>query len=199
MEDSVKERIAQLRAEARDAGIYGKASAVALLKGKRHDKKHGAWHRYEGENLVINWDDFAPNLGVSWKGQRVFGVHLGTVEAYRPDVEDWIEELEFQHLSVKPVLDAEEKADEILRRKALQENWGITVMMTRRQFSEAIDRHIQGINDPYAPFNQRDWTENPMCEECDVEECAEPCDRLKQFIEENNRIRREMEEDWHRE
>ena len=43
---------------------------------------------------------------------------------------------------------------------------------------KALDAHIQGIYDFYAPFNQCEFL-HPMCENCDlVEDCTEPCEKV---------------------
>ena len=41
--------------------------------------------------------------------------------------------------------------------------------MTDRKFSMAIDRYVQGINHPFAPWNQPDYV-HPKCENCSLSE-----------------------------
>ena len=57
-------------------------------------------------------------------------------------------------------------------------------MWSERALSRAIDSHVQGINHPNAPWNQE---EAPMCEDCEVEDCKEPCGKLIRLMEENHR------------
>lgn len=63
-------------------------------------------------------------------------------------------------------------------------------MMSRRHFHQAIDRYIQGINDPFAPFNQPDFP-HPFCEKCkDSEECLDatewqPCEKVAKAMYED--------------
>lgn len=60
------------------------------------------------------------------------------------------------------------------------------MVMSRKQFHSAIDRYVQGINDPNAPFNQVDDLPKE-CEECPeekAEECVELCDTVKEIMAE---------------
>ena len=59
---------------------------------------------------------------------------------------------------------------------------------TRREFNRRLDAHITGINNPNAPFNQSDFRDNPVCEECPEERweaCTEPCQKLLDVIKVN--------------
>jgi hypothetical protein len=64
---------------------------------------------------------------------------------------------------------------------------------TRRRFEAAIDRHVQGIYHSQAPWNIDDSLP-PMCEDCDVDDCGTPCDKLEQYMAEENEKMRQMEE-----
>ncbi len=72
-----------------------------------------------------------------------------------------------------------------------------------RWLSRAIDAHVQGINDPLAPWNRDDMP--PECENCSDEEyehCGfaksgkddEVCDKLRQRLEEDYRIQKEQDD-----
>ena len=61
-------------------------------------------------------------------------------------------------------------------------------MWSDRSFKAAIDRHVQGIYHPSAPWNQPDYYD-PMCDLCEVEDCIEPCaDLLKRWEEDQKEI-----------
>lgn len=60
------------------------------------------------------------------------------------------------------------------------------MMWTRKRFLEAIDRHVTGVNDPYAPFNRDDGYRG-CCDRCPVDECLEPCPTLIAIWEEEQR------------
>jgi hypothetical protein len=57
-------------------------------------------------------------------------------------------------------------------------------MWTERRFHQAIDRHVQGIGHPFAPWNQDDGL-LPMCDNCEVDPCNESC---AEFNEEMRKI-----------
>lgn len=123
---SVEERIKHLRKEASDRSIYGKAKAVARHLGSVQPKKHGAYHVYRENKLIISWDDYAPNLSIAWNDQNVFRVHLGTVMSYRPDVEDWLERLETVYENdVAPDLETQRRNREHREARELYDKWGI--------------------------------------------------------------------------
>jgi len=63
--------------------------------------------------------------------------------------------------------------------------------LTDRRFREALDSYITGIHDPNAPFNRE---EHPICEECTIKDCKEPCEKWKELIEENASAQRKQEE-----
>lgn len=127
MDKTIEERIEELREDARNKNIYREASLIADKLGKVSPKKHGAYHNFSEGDLTISWDDYAPNLSITWMEQRVFTVHLGTIIAYRPDVEGWIEQLECRYLKVVPLFAQDTEARDRKRAEELGENWGIEI------------------------------------------------------------------------
>ncbi len=55
--------------------------------------------------------------------------------------------------------------------------------MSDRRLSRMIDEYVTGVHDPNAPFNRE---VPPCCEDCEVEDCKEPCQTLKKLIEERD-------------
>ena len=122
----VEELIKARREEARRLGIYDMAWQVARRLGMEKPKKHGSYWIFERDGLRIVWDDYAPNLSIYYGGQRVFHVHLGDVEAYRPDVEGWLELLRrIYEAEVVPSRLAEKKRELEEYLKEIEQRWGI--------------------------------------------------------------------------
>ena len=63
---------------------------------------------------------------------------------------------------------------------------------SERWLSRAIDAHVQGIHHPNAPWNQPDLP--LMCENCDKEECNEPCEALKKHMEDEYKAQQEADD-----
>lgn len=95
--------------------LYPSARILALEKGKRYPKKHGAVMVYTDSVLEVRYDTYAPNLSVSVNGQRVLEFHLGTIERFIPEA--WVSHLKDL---AEPILAAEKqrKIDEAKKREA---------------------------------------------------------------------------------
>lgn len=63
--------------------------------------------------------------------------------------------------------------------------------MSRRRFLQAVDDHVTGRYHSLAPWNAVDYS---MCEECETEDCDEPCEKLKQIMEKEAEEQRRMDE-----
>lgn len=125
-EERLRELIEARKEEAESLGIYGMASQVARRLGKESPKKYGSYWFFCRGGLKIIWDDYGSNLDIYYKDQQVFCVHLGDIEAYRPDVGEWLELLRrIYEDEVVPKIEAEEaeKVRELLREA--EERWGI--------------------------------------------------------------------------
>jgi len=73
--------------------LFNPAKMLALKKGKRYPKKHGA---------IMVYTDSAPNLSVHVNGQRVLNFHLGRITSFIPS--HWVARLE---ALAAPILAAE--------------------------------------------------------------------------------------------
>ena len=121
-----QELIKARREEARRLGIYDMAWQVARHLGTEMPKKHGSYWIFERDGLKIVWDDYAPNLDITYGGQLVFHVHLGDVEAYRPDIEGWREQLkQIYENEVLPLIEAEKRKELEEYLKEVEQRWGI--------------------------------------------------------------------------
>lgn len=119
---TIEERISQLREEARS--LLSSLSIVALKLGIKYPKKHGSNFVYDREGIIIIVDTYASNLSVSYKGDRVLTLHLGTITGFVKG--PWVETV--QELAV-PLMAAKkaEKEAKIRRERAesLLKNWGL--------------------------------------------------------------------------
>ena len=126
VEERVKQLIKARKEEAERLGIYGMAWRVARKLGKPEPKKYGAYWIFHRNGLKIIWDDYAPNLDITYGGQLVFRVHLGDVEAYRPDVKGWLEQLkQIYEDEVVPLIEAEKRKELEEYLKEIEQRWGI--------------------------------------------------------------------------
>jgi len=86
--DLLEEKLSRIKAERMEQyenlRLYSRCKTIAVNLGKKIPKKHGNWHLYRDEELEIWYDDYAPNLEVNYKGQRVLYVHLGDLVTFRP-------------------------------------------------------------------------------------------------------------------
>lgn len=125
-EERVKEdqQIEARRKEVRDRQLYTKGKLIARHLGERQAKNHGANWLYKHGGLIMIWDDYAPNLSVSFKKQRVLSIGLGVTTAYRPDIEGWIELIDRLYEGLKPSLDARVQELEKERLEQFHEDWG---------------------------------------------------------------------------
>jgi len=66
--------------------LFNRCSLIARKLGKPHPKKHGAWWIYEDHEIIISYDDYAPNLEVIDRRRqlKVLDVHLGDLKLFRP-------------------------------------------------------------------------------------------------------------------
>lgn len=125
----ILQKLKQLREqriqEAREKDIAGKAMLVATHFGKTIYKKHGAYNNWEagGGVVSVSYDDYGPNVYISYKGKRVFTYHLGKIESYVPG--DWEQVLEAKYREAEQI--EKQKEQELLQRKIaeLQERWGV--------------------------------------------------------------------------
>lgn len=129
-EEEVKNRIRELREDARDKEIYSKAADIAARLGERFSKKHGAWHTFtalrEEGKITISWDDYGSNMLIDWSGETVFSTQLGEVKAYRPDIPHWFDLLNEVFTSkILPNLQREKANQRSSRSEELQRKWGI--------------------------------------------------------------------------
>lgn len=83
--------------------LFNPAKFLALKRGKRFPKKHGAVMVYTDNILEVRYDTYDPNLSVSVNGQRVLEFHSGHIKRFIPD--SWVAHL--KELA-EPIL-AEEK------------------------------------------------------------------------------------------
>ena len=130
-EERIRELIEERKRDAENRGIYAKAREIARRLGVREPKSHGSYWRYtSGDStfgeLKIVWDDYAPNLWITWGGQPVFRVELGDIMLYRPDIPDWLEQVEsLYQTKIVPLLKKEKEEMEERRRQELYDRWGI--------------------------------------------------------------------------
>jgi hypothetical protein len=123
---SENEIITTRRKDAESRRIYEKAVEVAKRLGIDQGYRR---HRYEGNGLVIQYDGEGPNLfiyyGTQGRQPKVFYESCTNgIEAYRPDVKEWIDELERLYVQMIPTKEAEEKAQAQREREAFIERWG---------------------------------------------------------------------------
>jgi len=117
-----------LKQFARDHNIFGKAKELAKRFGVRRAKTHGEKYLFVQGRLEILLDTGGPNMKIMWDGQLVFEYRLGCIEAFRPDIPDWIETME-QHYKelVVPQIIEEKKLKAKQEAKVLYERWGIKI------------------------------------------------------------------------
>ena len=116
-----------LKKDAQKKCVFGKASTIALQLGISQSKAHGSIWTYSFEGLEIWYDDYGPNLSITFNGQDVFFQHLYNIDSYRPDITDWMDKLDevHNHLAMPKLLkEAEQKTQE--HNQELFSKWGIT-------------------------------------------------------------------------
>lgn len=95
------------------------AIALALYhpNATTQDKKHGAWHHYRDDKVLVSWDDYGCNLDVSVIGLSypVLIMHLRQVTRYNPGL--WSEYLA---KLAKPIHQAQAQITEERERLCLQ-------------------------------------------------------------------------------
>jgi hypothetical protein len=122
MNSEARELVEKRKDQGRE--LFNPAKFLALKKGKRYPKKHGAVMVYTDSVLEVRYDTYAPNLSVSVNGQRVLVFHLGSITRFIHG--PWVE-----HLTTlaEPILEAEKqrKIEEAKKREAeYLAQWGIT-------------------------------------------------------------------------
>jgi hypothetical protein len=122
----LSERVKILKKDAREREIGLKAVAVASRLGITQPKNHGAWHNLQDDEMSISYDDYGDNMSINYKGTNVFSLHLGNIEAYRPDIENWIFKLdELYQRKARPIMEAEIKAKQTERETEIKSKWGL--------------------------------------------------------------------------
>ena len=127
--EALYDQIKLLKKDASDKKIYLKASKIAKLLGQCQSMTHGWHYTYNRNGLKIWFDEYGPNLSITWLNKyEVFFYQLGNVTRYRPDIGDWLTELEFVYGElVKPKLDAEALTVQRAREEEIADRWGLTV------------------------------------------------------------------------
>lgn len=118
---SLKDLIAERTKQGRHRN--SQARLVALRLGKRTPKKHGAYHDYKDEHLTIEFDDYGPNLSISWKGKRVLTNHLRSITSFIPG--EWEQHLESLYLPLAAEETRKEEEKKVKKRKELLDRWGL--------------------------------------------------------------------------
>lgn len=118
--------IATRRKDAQDRRIYQKAEEVAKRLGE--DQGHRR-HRYDAGGFTIQLDGQGPNLFIYYGTQGIqtkvyYESCTNGLEAYRPDIKGWLEELDRLYTTVIPTKDAEEKMKAEKERAEFIERWG---------------------------------------------------------------------------
>jgi len=132
----IGEKIDKLQKEAKEKGIYGKASLIARSLGKKHPR----WgieqlfmeYIFTGEDNghkieVIRKED---NVEIYCDGKRVFReTHGGEVWCYRPDISGWLSAItsEFpqaEEAKAEAAKREKEKREEA-RIETIKDRWGI--------------------------------------------------------------------------
>ena len=127
--EALYEQIKLLKKDASDKKIFLKASKIAKLLGTCQSMTHGYHYTYEVNGLKIWYDEYGPNLSITWLNKHeVFFDQLGNTTRYRPDIGDWLTELEFVYGElVKPKMDAESLTIQRAREEEITDRWGITI------------------------------------------------------------------------
>jgi len=127
--EALYEQIKLLKKDASDKKIFLKASKIAKLLGTCQSMTHGYHYTYEVNGLKIWYDEYGPNLSITWLNKHeVFFDQLGNTTRYRPDIGDWLTELEFVYGElVKPKMDAEALTVQRAREAEIADRWGITI------------------------------------------------------------------------
>lgn len=123
------EQIKLLKQDASNKKVFLKASKIAKLLGTCQSMTHGYHYTYDVNGLKIWYDEYGPNLSITWIGKHeVYFSQLGETTRYRPDIGDWLAELEFVYGElVKPKLDAEELNRQRAREEEMADRWGISI------------------------------------------------------------------------
>jgi len=91
--------------------LFDRCSLIAWELGAIMPKKHGNYHVFKDDSLEIIYDDYAPNLEVFYKDQKVLFVHLGSLELFRPG--KWLQKI----LELAKPLEEQKELDRYLREK----------------------------------------------------------------------------------
>lgn len=99
---------------------------IAKILGTKQPKSHGNIHTFEAPDITISYDDYGGNITVKKGKQVVFSVHLGEIEAFRPDVLYWIDNIKGIHsCEIVPRKVALQKASKKAEIKEFTDRWGI--------------------------------------------------------------------------
>lgn len=123
--DTKDEIRTQRRQEAENKKIYVKAVEIAKRLGETSQKSHGAYHIYFDDLLHIQWDDFGPNLVISWGGRTVYYCQINDLRSYRPDIDGWEQMVDEIYGKLEPVLKKEADAAEEKRNEEFFDAWGV--------------------------------------------------------------------------
>lgn len=124
--DMVEQKIRRLKEDAVNRQIYAKGCSIALHLGDQYGKKHGNNWIYFNESLRIKWDDWGPNLTISYNDHDVFYYQIDRIRKYRNDIVGWIPLIEeIYHDQVEPLLTQAIREREQEHERKLQANWGI--------------------------------------------------------------------------
>ena len=131
-EEDIKE---QRKREADELDIYMKAETVVKRLGKQLGGCRHTWLSCDNA-IQILLDDHAtnPNLYIRMAAgnivpticeMRLVYAYEGKLEAYRPDIPDWREILQYVYESLLPAIEKEEKEKDQKHRAEVFDAWGI--------------------------------------------------------------------------
>jgi hypothetical protein len=124
------EIIEQRRKDAYEKKIYSKAEEIVKRLSKGESYRHGYNYKFGYAangvvtGLAIHLDTGGPNLWINWKGVEVYYYQVNRLERYRPDVTEWIDELNKLYATIEPQIAKEEDDEAKKSRLDFAEKWG---------------------------------------------------------------------------